>query len=73
MSGKDKITISKSKLLLMVIVVLVIIIGGLAFLLLQSPVVSSEKDAQKLGQEVTKNIADIKSALTEIKTGLKQS
>ncbi len=71
MPKEDKLTISKSKLLLIVIVVLVIVVGFMAFLLLQPPAISSEKDAQKLGQEVTQNIEDIKTALNDIKTGLK--
>ena len=66
MPGKDNISLSKTKLLLAVIIVLVVVIGGLVFVFLSGPSVSSSDQAQKLGQDVFKDIGDIK---TNIKGG----
>ncbi len=60
----------KSRLLLVIIVLLVVIMGLLFFVVLKGPSISSYQEAQKAGQEVTKNIEDIKSTLNQIKEGL---
>ncbi len=63
-------SVGKSRLLLVIVVLLVVIIGLLFFVVLKSPSITTDQEAQKAGQEVTQNIEDIKTTLNQIKEGL---
>ena len=63
---------SQKNILLAIVVLLVVVIGLLVFIVLKPATIGSRGEAEKSGQDVLKDIGDIKTTLEEIKGNLKK-